>query len=447
MTKQIPGVIIKKLPVGYWINSDNYIRRRNGMGISVSKEHPGDLYGNDFNKIDDGFVILKPNAVITFKKPYEHSNRKEYIYRQNASLTPVVKFDDYDLWSGDNDIIILKKGTNEYNWRYGYIDFKNNHFQEPILESYMLNDGSRVFNNGDKSIRLDKNGNFSKGAVLKFNNKYNQKETMFVPVNDNGSYKLNDLMVEQTEQSNETPGSISVKKDGKWGLYNLETGKMTMPFIFPGYICKITNGYVITSADDKYILCDEEGNTILEVPDNEKISLNNISSGIIYTYKNEIYTTGIYSLTNKKWIIEPGKYDRFYSLPHDRYAVEIAPNKYNIITTDGTILNTLDNIENAYFQFQDYTDFLKVTSTSGKMGLLNPKTGKWILQCQFDKDFTFGGGKGSNRKIALQQTTDKGQLITVYTVSGKKIASQFFPWGMNKRSIAIRRFGEMYLNH
>lgn len=217
---------------------------------------------------------------------------------------------------------------------------------------------------------------------------------------------------------------------------------------------KYGNKYAVTEKDGMYTVYSENGDKIFEVSTDYEISLGDIDSGYIRTYRQNGSlndTTGIYSLSINDWIVEPGKSGNIYRVTTDRFAVEIAPNKYNYITDKGVILNTLDNIRNDTIQFESYDYFydnlVKVTSTTGKMGFLNSKTGKWIIPCQFDQDITFGGGKGPNKKFAVSQTSDKGELVTVYTVSGKKIASQFFPWGMRMRNAHIRTFGEKYLNH
>ena len=221
---------------------------------------------------------------------------------------------------------------------------------------------------------------------------------------------------------------------------------------FNGPVIKYGNKYAVTEKDGMYTVYSENGDKVFDVSTDYKINLGHIDSGYIETYRQDgLKTTGIYSLSMNDWIVEPGKSGNIYHVAPDRFAVEIAPNKYNYITDKGVILSTLDNIRNDYIQFESYGYFydnlVKVISTTGKMGLLNSKTGKWIIPCQFDQHITFGGGKGPNKKFAVQQTSDKGELVTVYTVSGKKIASQFFPWGMRMRTAHIRTFGEKYLNH
>ncbi|MDE7462117.1 MAG: WG repeat-containing protein [Muribaculaceae bacterium] len=442
--ESVPGMVTRKLPGGFIVCSDT-----RGYGKMFA------LYSKNFTKIDEveGFEDIRQDALITFER---QGGRSEYTYWDNLTLTPILKFNTYRLLNNNNDIIIISDSDSSYGSEdsYGYISFKDNTYQEPIFTSKKQADGSYAFyknNEENECFILNLDGSFSDAISYTYTDKSQNVKQLVFKKNEAGLFRLDDLEVSDIVQFSKLPGLISIQKDGKWGLYNFDEKVFEIPFVLSGPVSNMNKGYLVTLTGDDWntsSLCDIEGNKIFDVSSEHEINLENVDSGDVFTYRrNGLKTTGIYSLSNKKWLFEPDEYTTIYTISNDRYAVEVSPNKYNYITKDGVILNTLENVADGYFSFQDFTDFLRVSSTSGKMGLLNKRTGKWIVPCKFDMDFTFGGGSGADRKIAVQETTSNGETITVYTVSGRKVASQFFPFGIPKRSAHIRAFGEKYLNH
>ena len=60
---------------------------------------------------------------------------------------------------------------------------------------------------------------------------------------------------------------ISVEKDGKWGIYNIDKRVVTTSFKF-NKIIAITEKFAAANLNDKWILIDMYGNTISEYYDN-----------------------------------------------------------------------------------------------------------------------------------------------------------------------------------
>ena len=448
----IPGWIVEKLSTGYLV-CGNGVDKEKFKSLykdkRVSMNAPLTLYDKNFIKIDDvsGLEMIGKNGIITYNIS---GNDKEYTYRENATLKPCFNFYHYEVWNNEKDIIVISQYDKYANHMlYGYIDLKGNKYESPSFSSDKMNDGSRVFDNGYECFVLNQNGCRVDCKLFNFTNKFSNTQKIYLYKNNVGLYRLDDIEVDDITQPYNMPGKLSIKKGDKWGLYDFDEKEMVLPFLFSEPISKMNKGYVLTEIDDSaYRLYDIEGKKIFDVPSEYEIDIENISNSYVRTYRLDgLKITGIFSLKNNNWLFEPGKFGDIYTISGDRFAVEVAPNKYNYVTSDGVVLSTLNNVENSYHAFQDFKDFIKVTFTSGKIGLLNPKTGKWIIPGEYERDIAFGEGTGVDRRIAVQQNSPQGELVSIYTIGGRKIASQFFPYNLPKRNIAIYNFGQKFLYH
>lgn len=452
----IPGIVVKRLPGGFFVSSDiRGIMSNKANGKNSYEDVPGILYNKNFTKIDDVERLenIREDAILTYKRSRGES---EYTYWDNLTLTPILNFNHYDFLKKNKNIIIISDKDSGYGseYSYGYINFKDKTYKAPLFRSRQLPDGSYVFykdNEENECFIINSDGSFSEAVSFIYRDKFDDEKKLFFKKNEAGLMIIDDLEVNDVVPTRSLRGLLSVQKDGKWGLYNYDEKEFVVPFVLAGPVSVMNKKYIVTLIGDDWNtirLCDIEGNKIFDVSSENLIDLENSNPDIIRTYKEDgLKITGIYSLKNNNWLFEPGKYGDIYTIEGDRFAVEVSPNKYNYVTSDGVVLSTLNNVEKSYHAFQNFTDFIKVTFTSGKIGLLNPKTGKWIIPGEYEKDIAFGGGSGSDRRIAVQQNSPQGELVSVYTIGGRKVASQFFPYNLYKRNIAIYNFGQKYLYH
>lgn len=63
---------------------------------------------------------------------------------------------------------------------------------------------------------------------------------------------------------------------------------------------------------------------------------------------------------------------------------------------------------------------------NGRMGIMNLHTGKIAIPCIYEDNIFFGDGKWPNRKIGVYRSTSSGEVIDIWTLGGRKIASRTF---------------------
>lgn len=334
----------------------------------------------------------------------------------------------------------------EYYRAYGCINLKTGVMIKPFYDDYFSEDvDTRILynkpsgQNEGKALSITKNGKYVNGRVIKVPAiDGNVKGLVFVPVNSAGVITFDNITCEDIQEIKDKENYFSVKKDDKWGVYNRWNKELIVPFNLPAPITSLVdNNYVEVSFGDKSALYNRSGEFICKIGNGR---LRRITDDFVFIERRDTSLTGVFSLKKKKWIVEPGVYDRVNSFSNGYFAVEVSPGKYKYINSSGVTLSVLENVK----RFADYDDFIAVSTKNGKMGLLNRTTGKWILPCVFeDGSIAWGSGKGANRRIALCQSSSKGDLVSIYTVSGRKIVSKFFPYGTRRN--VIMQFGKQYL--
>lgn len=191
--------------------------------------------------------------------------------------------------------------------------------------------------------------------------------------------------------------------------------------------------YVVTKGDSLY---NSSGEFLFS---SNKGKIEDVDDGLVYI-DNSWAPSAVYSLPLKKWIIPYGKYDNIHRMEGGNFAAKLKNTIY-VISPKGLILNTLVNVSEISNIDGEY--FIRVIGTDGKLGIINKTNGQWIAKCIYENDIAWGSGENQNRRFALTKKGDTGELVVVITVSGKTIASQFFPYGSSRA--AIKNFGRKYL--
>ncbi|MDE6651367.1 MAG: WG repeat-containing protein, partial [Paramuribaculum sp.] len=160
--------------------------------------------------------------------------------------------------------------------------------------------------------------------------------------------------------------------------------------------------------------------------------------GHIFVYKDN--SVGLYDNNGHK-IADP-KYksiDSGYFYPTDK-------NYFALKTTSGSVI-IVDNNGNVKLPagLIDGVDFLSGNEgkwgkvyKKGKMGIVNLQTFKIVVPCVYEDNIFFGDGNWPNRKIGVYRKTANGDVVDIWTMSGKKIASRLCPSStpyLNKRWI------------
>lgn len=150
---------------------------------------------------------------------------------------------------------------------------------------------------------------------------------------------------------------------------------------------------------------------------------------------------GVQDTENGRLIV-PDKYEWIGEVgSHNGYCAKDENNSCHLYDKRGSKLGTFESVDDDSW-VNENEGIVRVTK-NGKSGIFNAKTMRQIVPCRYDDDIAWGGGSGQNRRFALQQTSSRGETVTVFTVGGRKIATKFFPYGTSKYQ--IERWGKQYL--
>lgn len=419
------------------------------------------------------------------KKQDSHDNQLHYLYSKD-SLKKIGAFTNYK--SIASDILSI-----EVDDKHGYVDLSTGEIELPKYKfTYSIGNQSdkseqwTLFSENNKDVvAINGAGEITNGVMVSRYNKYGSDNHYFIRRNNNNGFLVNNIECEDIIPLTDGRGLCSIKKDGKWGLYALPEKEFVIPFSMPApieesvpfpkkdgssnwkYSFKLNDKWgafdlshndqifpfsvpspIAEIFDNKYAVVNDSigGSSLYDLEGNHLFSTNDgiiakIDKGLVYIGEGPfLVLRSIYSLDSKKWLIPADKYLSVHHLDGGNFAVETSSNVFNIMSKNGKILNTIKNIRD----FNNwYDDFISVISVNGKMGLLNKTSGQWILPPLYETDIAWGAGNGKNRRIALTQKKDNGELVIIMTVGGKRITSQFFPYGT--RQAVIRNFGRKYL--
>lgn len=463
-------------------NSDSSPRRK------ASRQY---ILDNKFNRLLDFPVVMETEGtayimVKAEKKANDsYGDQLHYLYGKD-SLKKIGAFTNYK--SITSDILSI-----EVEGKHGYVNLSTGEIELPKYKfTYSIGNQSdkseqwTLFSEDNKNVvAINGTGEITSGVMVSRYNEYSSDNHYFIKRNDDNDFLVNNIECEDVIPLTDGKGLCSIKKDGKWGLYALPEKEFVIPFSMPApieesvpfpkkdgssnwkYSFKLNDKWgafdlsnnnqifpfsvpspVAEVFDNKYAVVNDSigGSSLYDLEGNHLFSTNDgiiakIDKGLVYIGEGPfLVLRSIYSLDSKKWLIPADKYLSVHHLDGGNFAVETSSNVFNIMSKNGKILNTIKNIRD----FNNwYDDFISVISVNGKMGLLNKTSGQWILPPLYETDIAWGAGNGKNRRIALTQKKDNGELVVIMTVGGKRITSQFFPYGT--RQAVIRNFGRKYL--
>ena len=191
----------------------------------------------------------------------------------------------------------------------------------------------------------------------------------------------------RSHNSNMLSSDIIVKKNGKIGLYSEGVGEIIPP-IYDSL--DRGTGYIFVYDNDLEGLYDNNGNKIL-APQYKSIKVGAVymNDRNYFFVKNTNGTSMIVDHTGRT-VLQPGLIDRVDFLSGD----------------EGKWCKVYKN---------------------GRMGILNLSTFKITVPCAYEDNIFFGEGKWPNRKIGVHKSTSRQELIEIWTMSGRKVASKAFP--------------------
>ena len=190
----------------------------------------------------------------------------------------------------------------------------------------------------------------------------------------------------QSEKGNLTLNDYIVLKGDKVGLYVDGQGEVIPP-MYEGFMRQW--GHIFAYVDDMVGLYDDYGNKIID----PKYSY--ISIGCVYSESN------------------------YYFAKNKSGSAVILGDKGQIIIPAGQI----DNVDFISGEEGKWCWVFK----NGKRGLLNIKAKKLVIPCVYESNFFFGDGHFPNRKVGVYRCVSGGDIVDIWTLSGKKIASRFCP--------------------
>lgn len=384
------------------------------------------LYNWNFDKISNSMKLI--NIYDHFILTKENNTYRLY---DILNLTPLLNFSDY--YKYQTDFLIIKE-----TGQYGYINTQSDEYCGPIFtKAQNVNLGSHyelVLSNNEDMFSINNNGEIHKVKLTRNGN----GDNIIVYIDSDGNNNLKGFECENFIPYKDGRSYFNVQKNGLWGVYDTEEKEITVPLIFPRPIEKwIGQEYVILTTDEGAELYDFGGNLLFAT---EEGKIDDVHRNIVFIDAH-YSPSGIYSLNKNKWIIPYKKYDYINPLNYSIMAVSnYDSNTYFIYNYDGVLLNTLNGVKDISSVLGDV---IHVKGTNNKMGLLNKNNGQWLVRCLYEDDIAWGSGTGENQRFAVTQKKDKGEEVIVMTVGGKKIASQFFPYGT--KPIVIKNFGKKYL--
>lgn len=430
---RIEGLVKNSFPGGYIV-----------MEFEAKNKYVTFLYNNKYERIGDTVTKNKiyPKYIETSNKhnrkhlsgpAYLYFKEKYTLYDINTFEPIVIDYENSSYLSEDGMTLYFQKDDKK-----GFLNTDNNKI------TYV--GGSHSINIDGYTVRYD--GNYENPFIVLTDGKTlpvfkilndNGKEVMFYQ-NENGEKLFCGIECEDVipyvKNNEPLVNQFSVKKGGKWGLYNTYKQEMLLPFIYPAPVTSQKEDLIIVSQNDSSRVYDKYGNLQFDI-NAPKI---NISKGLVFIGE-EWSPSGIYSLSLRKWIVPQDRYSEINYLG-ELFAVKTGSNSFSIINKNGQIVNTLSNVYSVNGSFY-FGDIVKIYDKNHKMGLINRNTGQVIAQPLFEDDIAWGSGTGENQRFAVTQKKDKGEEVIVMTVGGKKIASQFFPYGT--KPIVIKNFGKKYL--
>ncbi|MBD5340481.1 MAG: WG repeat-containing protein [Bacteroides sp.] len=171
--------------------------------------------------------------------------------------------------------------------------------------------------------------------------------------------------------------------------------------------------------------------------------------GHIFVYKDDLvglYDNNGHKITDPKYkSIEAGYY---YPTNKNYFAVKNASGNMMIIDNSGNAKIPPGQIDRVDFLSGEEGKWGKVYK-NGKMGIVNLQTFKIVVPCNYEDNIFFGDGHWSNRKIGVYRKTTNGDVVDIWIMSGKKVASRVCPTNtpyLNKRWIENQLNAHLYYN-
>lgn len=439
LIKSMLGSINEVYPGGFYLTELTDTRdednRNFGRPIFSSSSY---LCDNNLNRITEkpisitetlpGYIIYKEmeNAPLSYNPP------KKYIVISTEDFSQAGTFTDYIKVSDTLSLLESKNSTGIVYLASG--DFTIQPYNKHDFDIYS---GHVVLYNNlnEDAIAIDKQiGEITHGKVVRT---ISSSEIEFLPKGQSGKIIIDGFECEDVLPINDDGDVYSVLKGDKWGVYNSYQKELLFPFVFPAPINKRIGHECVIIRDNKGLsVYNKAGTALLTISDGK---IADYEDNLIYI-DNSWTPTGVYSTKLSKWILPYKKYDYIHRLEGGNFAAKDGE-KYLIIGKNGQILNTLTNVKELSNMDGEY--FIRVISNDGKLGLINRNNGRWIVKCIYENDIAWGSGESQNRRFAITQKRDTGEFVTIMTVSGKTIASKFFPYGTSRR--AIHNFGNQYL--
>ncbi|MDE7445561.1 MAG: hypothetical protein K2N15_07675 [Lachnospiraceae bacterium] len=190
----------------------------------------------------------------------------------------------------------------------------------------------------------------------------------------------------QSGQGNLTSMDYIVSKGNKLGLYVRGQGEVIPPK-YDGFMRQW--GHIFVYLDDLVGLYKDDGTKIIE-PKYAKIEIGCAYSKSNYYFAKAKSGAGMIIGERGQILISPGQIDRvsFFSGEEGKWG--------------------------------------KVYK-NGKMGIVNFQTFKIVVPCLYEDKIFFGDGDWPNRKIGVYRKTANGNIVDIWTMAGKKIASRLCP--------------------
>lgn len=208
--------------------------------------------------------------------------------------------------------------------------------------------------------------------------------------------------VSHADWGNLTMNDIVVSKNGKIGLYVEGRGEIIPP-LYEGLRRFWNHIYVFSG--DKTGLYDDDGNMLFPAK---------------YRSINIAY---------------PNPKTNFY-------LVKTMSGGTMIMGEKGKVILPAGHIDRADFIVGDDGKWCTIYK-NGKMGIMNLQSGRIALPCVYEDKIFFGNGTWPNRKIGVYRTASTGELIEIWTLSGKKLSSKAFP---RSAKYSMKHYLENHLN-
>lgn len=443
VVKIIEGRIVKEFPGGYILSLSN--DKNCNLAKADGTKYICDKNFNTVGQIGSAFLFSGLPAVnqSCLDKNYvarstDESGKDGYVIYNPNDFKNRLEIYSYDKIKSSSNYIV----TDRHGQHFGLLNSQD--FAGEVIWYYNKYQGSEatfLFNLDGTALRIGNNGKTEEG-------KRYTHDFLFAPKNDDGTYSFRGMLVEDLTVMSDGRGReysnyICFRKNNLWGVYDISSNKIILSPVAKSSPIRMVNGSGYALKNESNIdVYDSSGKFIFSVDgyNPEELKSTTIDHWVIYG-TSDYRPEAIFNNKTGQWLAPFGKYKILQVEENDKTIIALSNSgELTLYNWNGVSRASVSNIKD--FHSSSYGTMMLI-NIQHKMGVMNLSTGKMITPFLYTDDMLWGRGKGNQRRFVVEQRNGSTDILTVYTVGGKKIASKAFPSGSS--SYWIEQFAAKYL--